>query len=265
MAAIDRLDQPVGPWDIPSPASYSEEEVAQILNQPFYFFGRGGQSYVFLSQDQATVLKLFKRKHPLPDTLVEQIHSLLPERYQPFRLKFLPTRLERLNPLVSSCQLAWTQLKKESGLLYLHFNPTPGKHPPLQLIDCLGITHTLDLDQTAFLLQQKGELIFTRLKKLRLANDFEGAKGSVATMIDYIAERCKAGIRDTDNGIQRNYGYLNAAPLSIDVGSFVFDASLKTPEACRREVLRKTRKLRTWIKENYSELLPEYDAHIEKI
>jgi hypothetical protein len=263
--SIDRSKHFEAQWETTPLDEKAEEKVAHILDQPFHFLGKGGQSYVFLSQDQKTVLKFFKKKNPVPDRWIELLHTALPKSLQLKREKHLQTRKERMSPIFSSCVLAYENLRKESGLLYLHLNPTMQKHKPLQVIDRLGITHTLDLNTATFLLQRRGELIFTRLKKLRKENDLEGAKRSIFAMMDFIVARCKAGIRDVDNGLHRNYGYLEEAPLSVDVGSFILDPSLKNPEVYYREVLRKTRKLKKWITRNYPELLPAYEAHLEEL
>jgi len=252
-------------WDT-APLSLEEEKnVAQILDQPYYFLGRGGQSYVFISKDRKNVLKFFKKYHAIPDSWIEQLDRAIPLSLASFRAEQLQNRDERFSSIFSSCKLAYESLKKETGLIYLHLNPTQAKHKSIQIYDKCGIAHTIDLDSTSFIVQKRAHLIFSRIKRQLQQNDVEGAKRSICTMIDYIAARSKAGIRDTDNALKRNYGYIEDMPISVDVGSFVLDETLKSPKAYKKELLRKTRKLRKWIAKHHSELLPFYQEHIQAL
>lgn len=264
-AMIDRHIPQDARWNTTSLSLEEEKNLARILDQPFYFLGRGGQSYVFVSKDRKIVLKFFKKNHAVPDSWIEKLDQLIPLSLAPFRREHLQTREERFQAIFASCKLAYENLKKETGLIYLHLNPTQAKHKTIQIYDRCGIAHTVDLDSTSFIVQKKAHLIFSKIKRQLQQNDVEGAKRSICTMIDYIAARSKAGIRDTDNALKRNYGYIEDMPITVDVGSFVLDETLKSAKAYKKEVVRKTRKLRKWIEKNHSELLPFYQEHMQKI
>lgn len=252
-------------WET-APLSLPEEEnISHILDQPYHFLGRGGQSYVFISKDRKTVVKFFKKHHAIPDDWIERLDRHLPSFLLCHRPFFFQKRGERFGSIFSSCRLAYENLKSQTGLLYLHLNPTPNKYKPLQIIDKCGIVHTIDLNSTSFVVQKKAHLIFSKIKQQLQQNDIEGAKRSIFLMIHYILDRSKAGIRDTDNALKRNYGYIEDIPISVDVGSFILDETLKTPKAYKKEVVRKTRKLRKWIQKHHPQLLPFYQDLLQKV
>lgn len=239
-------------WETPPLPSDEEENIHKILSQPFRFLAQGGQSYVFLSQDQKTVLKFFKLNHGLSDALVKQL---------PWRFKYLETREERFRSIFKSCKLAYEALKNETGLLYLHLNPTQGKYPPLQIIDNLGISHTIDLDTTSFLLQKKADLAIAKIRSQIAKRDIEGAKKSIHALLCHFHTLCKKGIRDTDNALRRNYGYVEDQAICVDVGSLISDDIIDT----KKEILHKTRRLHRYLRKEYPSLLSFYNSEIDGI
>lgn len=250
------------PYDssLETPGEFPNKE--SILAQPFYFLDRGGQSYVLISQDQKTVLKFFKRQYNIPDALILAIDKKLPSFLKPYRFEFLKTRKERFYPIFASCQLAMTHLKKETALIYLHLNPTTDL-PPLTIIDNLGISHQLDLNTTSFIVQKCGKLIFSCIDAKLADNDTAAAKKLIHNMFEYILTRSKQGIRDNDNGLRRNYGYLDDQAISLDVGAFTFDDSLKDPLLAQDELKRKTKQLGQWLLESHPELLPFFEEEVK--
>ncbi|MFS8562984.1 MAG: hypothetical protein LVR00_01060 [Rhabdochlamydiaceae bacterium] len=71
------------------------------------------------------------------------------------------------------------------------------------------------------------------------------------------------GIRDNDNGLRRNYGYMGNRAISIDVGSFVLDDSLKDPVIAQIELERKTKQLGQWLTNEAPELLPYFNEELQ--
>src|SRR5579872_1197620 len=57
-----QYDRPVNPSFETTPLS-NDTEVLAALDQPYTYFGQGGQAYVFFSQDKKYVLKFFKQRH----------------------------------------------------------------------------------------------------------------------------------------------------------------------------------------------------------
>ncbi len=212
-------------WEVPV------EDVSPLLSQKFYYYGRGGQAYIFLGEDKKTILKLFKKA----------------------------------GSVFESSKLAYDRLKKETGLLYLHLNPTTGKLPIIQIVDRLKITHTISLDQLSFALQKRARLVYSKISQEMKNGNEQSAKRAITTLLTYLSHRAEKGIRDTDGGLKRNYGYIDDFPISVDVGSFTEDKRLQTPKAAQKELLRKTRRLRKWLTKNYPQLVSHFDAELKKV
>jgi len=242
-----------------------QEAVVRRLSQPFHYWGKGGQSFVFLSEDGKTVLKFFKKNHPLPDPFLTFADKLLPSFLHTYRLRYFQTREERFRTIFSSCRLAYEKLRSETALLYLHLNPTPGKLAPLTLVDNLGCRHRIDIGSAAFLLQERAELFLPRFKQQIAEGDLEGAKRSLRSILEHLASQSKKGVRDTDNALKRNYGFIGDAPVSIDVGSFILDPSLQDRAMRAKELFRKTRRIRKLLKSRCPALLDDYKEMFEEI
>lgn len=133
-------DPPLGPEE--------EERVRSILSQPFYYLDRGAQCYVFQSEDQEYVLKIFRYDQPC-----NPIRSFFQKR--------LKTKKERaplekkIQHLFLSCQIAHEYAKKETALLYLHLNQTKDLLPQIELFSPLSKRHLISLDSYQFVLQKK--------------------------------------------------------------------------------------------------------------
>jgi len=251
--------------NIPNMPSFAVKEPETLeLSGPFTYMNRGGQSYVFLSHDKKSVLKFFKKTHAIPDEWVTSLDLVLPEKLRKYRLRFLPTREERFRTIFSSCKLAYETLRNETGLLYLHLTPSTKPLPSVTILDAMGNPHTINLNTTSFVVQKRGRLFFSVLKKQVASGDFEGAKKSIRKMIEYLSIRCKKGIRDTDNALRRNYGYIGSDAASIDIGSFIFDPLLQEKKARSKELFRKTRQLRKWLKNHCTELMPYYENLLQE-
>src|SRR5436190_23936608 len=68
-----------------------DQQTEHILNQPFYYLGKGVQFFAFISKDQKYVLKFIKHSHSSP------------------RFWFSPTKKERrLQKILHSCEIAFT-------------------------------------------------------------------------------------------------------------------------------------------------------------
>lgn len=247
-----------------SPISYREkEQLKRAFTRPFHFLGKGGQSYVFESEDKKIVLKFFKKKHLFSDPFVETLDGLLPLFLKSYRFKLFKTRQESFGAVFKSCQLAYERLKEETGIVYVHLHPTQEIWHRVEIIDTLGISHWIDLDCTSFVVQKKAELVFDRIQRQFNEGNIEGVHNSITALFKAICARSSMGIRDCDNGLKRNYGYIGKLAVCIDVGSLNWDESLKESSNAKKELARKTKKLRRWLAEFHKDLIPYYDEQFK--
>lgn len=224
------------------------DEQEERLNQPFYFLGSGVQCYAFIGADQKTVLKVFKHYHfGLPTPLLEKIP--LPKFLASWRALVLEKRAKRLHKIFSSAHIASTTLSEQTGVFYLNINPQEGKYPEVTIYDNIGISHSLDLNTTPFLLQRKADLIFPYLETHR-----EEAKKVIDSLFACIANRSHKGVSNRDPVVRKNFGILEGEVIEIDIGSFASVQGEKSPLLSKREIFYQTRDLKNWVEINAPEL-----------
>jgi hypothetical protein len=194
-----------------------DPHLRKALAQQYSYLSRGRQSYAFVSDDGQYVLKLPRSdSYCLPFWLRCCSFSVLDRR----REEGLAARKKRLHSLMNSFSLAYEELKKETGLLYLHLGPTDHLMSRVTLRDRLGSIYELDLDQTAFVLQAKTPLMIPLFKQRLAEGDREGAKAILRAFIDFVAFRAQRGIFNKDGSFLRNFGYDGGRVIQIDIGDF---------------------------------------------
>lgn len=226
-------------------------EVESILSQPFYFLGRGGQCYVFESEDKTVVIKFFKQHHMQFLNWLENIKLFGP--LDAFRNKILHKHHHQSESFFfQSCQLAYEKLKEHTGMIYLHLNRTDCFKQKLLIVDKLGIKHHLDPNEINFALQKKAVLSHRKFRKLIRESNIETAKRCIDSILDLITERCKQGIKDRDPNFRTNIGFLGEEAIEIDIGSYQYDEQLSFDYG--KEVIDQTQKFRKWLERRNKEL-----------
>ncbi len=193
-------------WEAPPLSEEEQKRLNQILSQPFHYLGAGSQSYAFVSQDGKAVLKFFRMKH--------QIYHLK----DLWRGDRSQERKENLFSIYDSHKLAFEEMKEDAGLIYIHLNKTNHLHKKVQVVDRLHRTYWVDLDKVEFVLQEKAELIFDRLKSLMQQNNKAAVNDALVQFMYLIRRRIDKGIADHDKAVKHNFGFIGDRPIQIDVG-----------------------------------------------
>lgn len=243
----------------PKAASFSPQvltEVDSLLNQPFHFFDSGGTSFVFLGEDNTTMLKLFKHHHLAANRLFLRLR--FPGALDTWRIaKILQKEKKhghkRQAFFFNSCALAEQSLKEETGLLFLCLHPDTHFSRQVRLIDAWGISHPFDLSRTEFALQKRAEPFFSFLEKL-LPNK-ELAQNAIDALVELIHARCAKGIGDRDPNLLINFGFIEGKAVEFDLGSYFIKEDLKSPFATAQEVFFVTHTLREWLQKYSPDLL----------
>jgi hypothetical protein len=197
-------------WDFPCP---DLSTLKNILIQPFFYLGKGVQTFVFESEDGEYVIKLIRHDHlrPAPWT------PLLPRKWaQP---KIEKKHKKQIKDF-TSYKIAYEEFREETGLLFLHLNQTDYLKQKVKLVDKIGIAHTLDLDQYAFLVQKKAELTYPALQTLIDQKKTEEAKAALSSLVSLLAKRFEKGIFDKDPDLNTNFGFIEDKAIQIDFGRF---------------------------------------------
>jgi hypothetical protein len=239
-------------WEIPKLSLEEQKDLEQILNQKFTYYSKGSQSFVFISEDKKIILKFLKQEKLRPKSWL----AYIPLSFNPYHREYL-LKKEKCRATFSACKTAFQELKKESGLIYVHLNHSRDLNKKITILDKNGGQHIVDIDKTCFYVQKHAQLIYSRISELMHNNDIEGAKriiSSVFSLIDFLG---KKGVFDNDPILRKNFGLIDDIAVQIDIGKLRIDPVRQQTLAYKGEVGSITHSFKVWIEKNYP-VLSEY-------
>lgn len=246
-------------WDAAPLLAEEKKLVDQALDQPFFYLGKGGQSFAFISADGNYVLKFCRFPSSLrPLSWLSHFFS----RFTLMRILKTKKGIDKLHRTLDSFKLAYEELKEESGLLYLQINTSKNVKKTVLLVDKMGAHHQIPLDTVTFLLQKKATPVYNALDACQKSGDLRGAKNAIVGLIYLIAATAKKGIADHDPVLRKNYGFLTTRAIYIDVGQLRQSPRLKHAEAFKTYLMGRTRSLRKRLETFYPDFLPYYEEEI---
>ncbi len=191
----------------------------EILKQPFYLKDKGGQSYVFFSEDDRYVLKFIRCQRLRIPPWIELLP--LPTPLAEIRRVKMDRQRERLNKLLTSFKNAYVDLKEESLVLDVNISQKKGRYQSKLIIyDKNHIRYELDPNTVPFVIQGKAEVFGPVLVKKLKAGDELFVKEALINCIDLMVNRVNKGYIDTDCYLRKNVGIIGTHPMLLDVGSF---------------------------------------------
>ncbi|MDB6081506.1 MAG: hypothetical protein JWO53_778 [Chlamydiia bacterium] len=244
----------------------TQEQIAnanEILNQPFFFLGKGRQCYAFESCDGQYVLKFFQQERFQIKGYLGYLPDFAIVEY--FRTKKMKQKEQRLKKMLKSFELAVERIPDETGVFFAHLSPTQNLHHSVSILDSRGTMLLIPLDEVQFVLQKKAILLKPTLVKLMHQDKVEGAKERIAQIFDLLVDCARKGIQDTDGALIRNdnLGFLDDRAIYIDTGKLV---QLEKPVTATEFIhdLRRVRPLHNWLKKNYPVLAEHFQECQEK-
>lgn len=250
-------------WDTPELTQTEKTAMDAILEQKFHYLGKGGQCYAFESEDGKYVLKFFKlylRRLPSWAFAIP-----LSDSYQKMLERKQKVRASKLERDFNSYKLAFTELKEETGLIFIHLNKTQELKKAVTIIDKLHIEHVINLDKTLFVLQKKAELVYPHLNRLMREDNKEKAKEAVQSILTLIHDRAQKGIFDEDARIHCNFGFIDNEAVLIDVGRLKIDPQIKVPAVYQKDLLKITRRFKQWLEVHHPSLATYLDEKLDEI
>lgn len=242
--------------DVPT-SPKQQQWLRQLLAQKFTWVGHGHQVFAFVSADHKYVLKIFKFKRLKPSFIDTIFSSIAPlQGYAEKRAKW---REGRLKTLFRGYQIAYNYDRENAGLLYIHLNHTSDLQMDVEVQDRLGITHTVDIDKTAFAIQEYARKTKSILTDLLNRGQVAQASTHIRSLFDMYVAEYKQGILDQDRNILDNTGFVGERPIRLDIGKVIKDDSIKKTY---RENLAKIAKNRLydWLKKHY----PQYHEEMAR-
>lgn len=223
------------------PSVEASLEAKKVLLQPFHYLGKGRQCFVFASQDDRYVLKFFNR------TYFE-----MPWYAWAFGEKERFKREKRRLFFETSYPLAWKELGEE--ILYVHVGKSADL-PFIQVVGPASFSFPINLNETAFVLQRKGEPFYVGLQEIYQKEGILGLKREINAFVSQIQLRIQKQIADDDSDVEHNWGYIDGKIVHLDPGRLYFDPSLGESQRKEREWNTATRHFFRWLAKSYPEVL----------
>src|SRR3989344_5564201 len=200
-------------------------EVLHALHQPFRYFAKGRQAFVFVSNDEQYVLKFFNKKY-----LQVPWYAFF------YRDKERIKREIRNTFYRDSYRIAKAVFGEE--ILYLHLGASQDL-PKVEIIDRASGAMCLDLNRTPFVLQRKGILLYDYLEEVYEKEGIRGIERWMEVFLKAVAARIGKGLGDGDSDVDPN----------LDVAT---------------EFQRSTRKLYRWLYDKYPKAAPHFKTKLNQ-
>ena len=244
-------------WQIAANSADKEKQLNVILKQPFYYLGKGAQSYAFSSEDGKYVLKFFKFKHLRPSLFID---SLPPVGFlKSYKDKQIARKERKLFGVFNSYKLAFDTDKDESGLIFIQLNTEGNPERFVTVIDKIGVKRTVNLQNYPFILQYKGETLRVVINELLKKGGVEISKVRLGQILDMYAREYSKGIFDHDHGVMQNTGFVGDQPIHLDVGKLLREEQMKDKAFAKKDAELVVEKMNEWVKKNY----PQYSTEIK--
>ncbi|MBS0634162.1 MAG: hypothetical protein JSR37_01705, partial [Verrucomicrobia bacterium] len=122
-----------------------------------------------------------------------------------------PNRQERVEGIFASCALAATDLRDNTGVVFVHLNSDSEVKSDVLLIDKIGMKHTIAIDEVPFVLQRRA----IPVKEVAMTPE------RLAQLIDLIKRDAAHHVYDKDSGLieRNNVGFLDDRAIHIDIGT----------------------------------------------
>lgn len=229
--------------------AYEKEEFDKALSQPYYYLGKGCQSYVFQSEDRAFVLKFFKYQRFRTPQWLEILSFIRP--INSYVAKKKEKKEQKLAFFMQAWKVAFDELKEESGLVAVHLNKSEHLNKNLILYDKMGFRHSVPADSVEFLIQRRADMLVPWIKKEMAAAEQEKVKKLLNDLVSMLVFEYSRGLSDNDHALMQNTGVYQDRPFHIDVGQFTKEARFAKPVIWHQELYNKTYKFRLWLLKNY--------------
>lgn len=231
-------------WELPQ----NPDTIRPLLDQPFYYLGRGLQAYAFESADGLYVLKLMRHQRLQLHWIVARLPDFCTHREQVQCDK-------RVGYLFRSLKVAFLDVPEETGLLCVHLNKSPNSYGDVAIYDKQGACYMVSLDSTEFVLQKKALLVKPLITELMSQGKTDEAQKRIAQIFELLRACAKKGVCDTDGSLIRknNLGFLPDRAIYIDTGKLTRKESMKNKERFIQD-LKRLEPLHAWLQERYPEL-----------
>ncbi len=228
------------------------------LSQPYFYLGKGKQSFAFQSEDGKYVIKLLKK--PKADS-----------------------KAKKIKKIANSFLLCASEIPEETSTIYLHASNQPivigSKKPSLEsngtkgnralkpsvwLFTKKGDLLKVDIENYFFLLQKKAIPFKEQIVRQCYTGKTDEAKQSIASIITLLEKIASKGIEDCDGALIRNQnvGFVENKPILLDIGKLRKRGADKQHLIMKKN-LKHMRPLKRWLELSFPDLLPFYKDQLD--
>lgn len=250
-------------WETRALSAQEKSEVDQILDQKYTYLGKGCQAYVFASEDGQYVIKFFKYQRYKVKPWVNWF-AFIPA-VENHRQERLAHKREKLDRFFTGWEVAFDELQPETGLVYVHLNKSNDLNRNLLIVDKMGYEHTVNLDETEFLVQKRATMFTDEITKLMSEGKEGESKALINSMIEQLLSEYRRGLVDNDHALMQNTGIIDGKPVHIDVGQFARKPEMTDPIIWKQDLFNKTYKFRIWLNKKYPTLGTYLDNKVESL
>ena len=261
--SLARIEAPIhfhANLSLPEPTPTTLQELRTIMHQRFFYLKKGSQAYAFISEDKTHVLKLFKLHHMQPADWILSIP--VPGCLSSYRDNLVKRRAFRISLTLQSYKIAAEQLPDECALVYTQILPTTTYSLPVTIVDAIGRTYTIDLAAHGYALQKALRLVPSSFDGWIKNNDMVHAKEAIDSLCTLMARRSAKGIQDLDPDLHKNAGLLGTKAAILDIGSFILNPKMATPEEAQRDIRKVFEHFSVWLQQKSPELASYLDEKI---
>ena len=228
-----------------------------ILNHSFSYLGEGNQAYAFISADKKFVLKFFKNS-PLNSNNWLELLSFVPFVDQYFQ-KNHQRALRKYHRVFNAYEIAYLHDRQHCGLQCIHLHQSAASDFMIHIIDRFGISHAIDLNIHAFVIQKMAVPLKNILKKELKEGKIELVKLQLKKVVEMYLEEYQNGIFDHDHNLMVNIGFIAESPMRIDVGKLVLDLNYQSKEFYLKDLDKIIhQRIAKWLDRHF----PEYTEEI---
>ena len=232
-----------------------------LIDMPYHYLGRGRQCYAFASSDGRYILKLPRfDRYTLPF-----FWRVMPSWFMDgYRNELLQGRQERLVFTLESFRIAATDLRNETAVVYLHLHQTKSLPERFVVYDRLNRPVNINLNHTAFVLQEKKAIMMPLCIKAMREKDRKTIEKMLLAFLDIIDLRAQKGIFNRDPSFLKNFGWDGEKSIQIDIGSFWRRSDLPPEVGYFMSLRDGTTPFRQWLAKMDPELLDWFEHQLEE-
>jgi hypothetical protein len=192
------------------------EEATSLPATVFRYYRRGNQTFVFLSEDQKWVLKLFKGKFLNRSLLSKCLPPMT--CFESLRYFSGEQKDKRMERTFAAYRLAWEKNRTNCALCSVHLEKTEHLNTNCTLIDAWGKRYAIDLNDYVFVVQLKMETTQARWLRLLHKKNLFQIKEDIKELFSLYKSEADAGIFDRDRNLMINTGFYQGRAVRLDVG-----------------------------------------------